>query len=439
MSSIGEKKTFFPVRLQSMNISQPTGMRAFIVIWLGQIVSLFGSAMTWFAFTLWVWQKTGHATALATVSFLSYLPGVLFMPVAGILVDRWPHKATLILSDFGTAAATLTVLALYLSNRLEIWHVYTLSLLAGLFTAFQYPAYMAATTALVPENKFANAQGMIGLAQSASGIFAPMIAAALLPFMGMDGIMKIDLITFLIAFSTLLWIKFPPHIKPKPDPEKQISLPLELSLGFRVIFSTPTLRALTILFIAANFFLAIGATLLAPTILSHTGNNELILAAILSAGAFGGIAGGGILSIWGGPKRRENGILIGGAAACLIGISLFGLARGVIVWTVASFFFSFFEPFVEGDNAAIWQSKVETGMQGRIFSARQLLTQIPYLLGVIGSGWLAEAGISKLTGTQNGIHLSMTLVFAGVFGAAIFLSGYFYSPIRAIDAPKGDA
>lgn len=125
--------------------------------------------------------------------------------------------------------------------------------------------------------------------------------------------------------------------------------------------------------------------------------------------------------------------MLGGVAACLIGISLFGLAGSVLVWSLASFFFSFFEPFVEGNNTAIWQSTVEPGMQGRVFSARQLLTQIPYLLGMASSGWLAELGIARFTGTQNGIHLSVTLLLAGIAGAMIFLLGYFTPSIQHAD------
>jgi MFS transporter, DHA3 family, macrolide efflux protein len=65
-------------------MKRSAGMQAFVVIWSGQVISLLGSAMTWFAFTLWVWQKTGQASALATVSFLVFLPSLLFMPIAGV-------------------------------------------------------------------------------------------------------------------------------------------------------------------------------------------------------------------------------------------------------------------------------------------------------------------------------------------------------------------
>lgn len=408
-------------------------MQAFVVIWSGQVISLLGSAMTWFAFTLWVWQKTGQASALATVSFLVFLPSLLFMPIAGAMVDRWEHKQTLMLSDMGSAFATLVALLLYHFDVLAIWHIYLLSLLVGFFTAFQYPAYIAATTTLLPKTEYARAQGMIGLAQSSSKIFAPMLAAAFLPSIGMAGIMTVDLLTFLLAFSALLWIKIPPRTTPEPAHPTGAGFFHDVAYGFRYIFAHPTLRSLSVLFIAANFFLAIGATLLAPTILSYTANDESALATILSVGAVGGIVGGGLLSIWGGPKRRVHGILLGGVSACLVGISLFGLARSVLMWAVASFFFSFFEPFVQGSDTAIRQSIVRKDVLGRVFSAQQLLTQIPYLIGVGSSGWLAEYGMARFVGNEGGLHLSVSLVAAGIFGAVIFLSGYAFPSIRYAD------
>ncbi len=75
-----------------MQKTRPTGMTAFTVVWIGQVVSLLGTAMTGFALTIWAWQITGEATALALVGFFAFAPIVLMSPVAGALVDRWNRK-----------------------------------------------------------------------------------------------------------------------------------------------------------------------------------------------------------------------------------------------------------------------------------------------------------------------------------------------------------
>lgn len=398
-------------------------MRGFTVIWLGQIVSLLGSAMTWFAFTIWAWEKTGKASALATISFFVFLPAVLLTPVAGALVDRWNRKLVMLLSDFATALGTLTILLVYTFGDLQIWHIYVVGIVAGFFTAFQYPAYAAAVTTMLSKEDYARAEGMLGSARALSGILAPIFAAALLGWIGLNGIMLIDLVTFLFAFGTLILIHIPQPKQTAVGLQSKGTLLQEILFGFRYIRAKQSLRSLTNLFMLAYVFIAIGATLIAPLVLSLTQNNESALAAVQSTGAVGGIVGSGILSLWGGTRRRIHNILIGGAGASLLGILWLGMGGGILFWAIGSFFFAFFEPFVEGGNLALWQSKVEADVQGRVFSARQLLVQVPYLFGTLLAGYLAEA-----------ITISSVLIFAGIAGALVFLCGYLFSGVRDAEA-----
>lgn len=394
-------------------------MRGFTLIWLGQIVSLLGSAMTWFAFTIWAWEQTGKASALSTISFLTFLPAVLLTPVAGVLVDRWNRKFVMLLSDFATALGTLAVFLIYTFGDLQIWHIYVVGIIAGFFTAFQYPAYAAAVTTMLSKEDYVRAEGMLGSAYAFSGILAPIFGAALLGWIGFGGIMVIDLTTFLCAFGTLILTHIPQPKQSEVGLQSKGTLWEETLFGFRYIAGRKSLLSLTSLFMLAGVFIAIGSTLIAPLILSLTQNNESALAAVQSTGAVGGIVGGVILSLWGGTRRRIHGVLLGGAGACLLGILWLGMSHVILFWAIGSFLFSFFEPFVEGSNLAIWQSKVEADVQGRVLSARQLLVQVPYLLGILVSGYLAEIAA-----------ISTVLIFAGLAGALVFLFGYFSTRLR---------
>jgi len=400
-------------------MSKQEGMRGFTIIWLGQIVSLLGSAMTWFAFTIWAWEKTGKASALATISFFAFLPTVLLTPVAGALVDRWDRKLVMLLSDFATALGTLTIFLIYTFGDLQIWHIYMIGIVAGFFTAFQYPAYAAAVTTMLSKEDYARAEGMLGSARALSGILAPIFAAALLGWIGLNGIMLIDLVTFLFAFGTLIPIHIPQPKQTSVGLQSKGTLLQEILFGFRYIRERQSLLSLTNVFMLAGIFLAIGATLMAPLVLSLTQNSESALAAVQSTGAVGGIVGSVILSLWGGTRRRIHNVLIGGAGACLLGIFWLGVSSTILFWAIGSFFFAFFEPFVEGGNLAIWQSKVEADVQGRVLSARQLLVQIPYLLGILLAGYLAEA-----------VTVSTVLILTGIAGALVFLLGYSSARVR---------
>jgi MFS family permease len=409
-------------------MSKQAGMRRFVVIWLGQIVSLLGSAMTWFAFTIWAWEKTGKASALANISFFAFLPTVLFTPVAGAFVDRWDRKLVMLISDLATALGTLAILLVYVFGNLQIWHIYVVGILAGFFTAFQYPAYAAAVTTLLSKEDYARAEGLLGSGRALSGILAPIFAAALLGWIGLSGIMLFDLLTFLFAFGTLILSHVPQPKRTEVGLRSKGSLWQETLFGFRYIGERPSLVSLTGLFMLAGVFLAIGATLISPLVLSLTQNNEAALAAVQSTGAAGGVAGGVVLSLWGGTKRRVHNILLGGMGACLLGILWLGMSYAILFWAIGSFFFAFFEPFVEGGNLAIWQSKVEADVQGRVFSARQLLVQTPYLFGILLAGYLAEAST-----------LSSVLILAGIAGALVFFFGYLSYSVRNAETLLPDA
>ncbi|WP_238360984.1 hypothetical protein [Iningainema tapete] len=67
-------------------------MKTLIIIWLGQMISIIGSSMTGFAFTIWVWELTGQATTLALFGFFTQIPQVFIAPTAGVIVDRWNRK-----------------------------------------------------------------------------------------------------------------------------------------------------------------------------------------------------------------------------------------------------------------------------------------------------------------------------------------------------------
>src|SRR5579871_6607292 len=147
-------------------MSRPSGMRAFLTVWFGQLVSLLGSAMTQFALTIWAYEKTKSATALALVTFFSFGPAILLSPLTGALVDRWNRKLMMMFSDIAGCISTSTVFILYTTGHLEIWHLYVAGALVGIFSTFQWPAYSAAITTMLPKNQYARASGMLGLADS---------------------------------------------------------------------------------------------------------------------------------------------------------------------------------------------------------------------------------------------------------------------------------
>jgi MFS family permease len=419
-------------------------MPAFTIVWIGQVISLLGTGMTRFALTIWAWEVTGSATALALVGFFSFGPIVLLSPVAGALVDRWNRKLVMMFSDLAAGLSTIAILLLFATNHLQIWHLYVAGAFAGAFESFQFPAYSAAVTMMLPKEQYARASGMLSLAGSASGIFAPMLAGVLLGVIGIAGIMTIDVITFLAAIGALLVVRIPQPPITELGRTGQGNLLQESAYGFRYIFERPSLLGLQLVFFTINLIATFGFTLLAPMILARTDNNEIVLGSVQSAGAIGGVAGGLLLSVWGGPRRKVHGVLLGMVLASLSGELLMGLGRGLYLWAAAAFFGSFFIPILNGSNQAIWQAKVAPDVQGRVFAVRRLIAQITAPVAMLLAGPLADhlfepamrSGGSLapvfggLVGTGVGAGMSLMFVIAGVLGAVAGLGGYAFSAVR---------
>jgi len=420
------------------------GMRAFGIIWIGQVISLLGTAMTNFGLTIWAYEKTGQATSLAMIGFFFVTPMVVLSPIAGAIVDRSNRRLMMMLSDLAAGLTTIVVFALYATGHLQIWHLYITAAISGAFQTFQWPAFSAAITVMLPKEQYGRANGMLELADSASGIFAPLLAGVLLGIIGLAGIMIIDIVSFSFAIGALLFVFIPQPERTEAGREGQGSIWKEAMYGFPYIFKRRSLLGLQLVFMVGNLFAGLAFTLLAPMILARTSSNEMVLGSVQSAGAIGGVVGGVAMSAWGGTKRKVHGVLGGWILGSLSGELLLGLGRDLPVWLVAGFLAAFFVPFINASNQAIWQAKVAPDVQGRVFATRRLIAWLVSPLARLIAGPLADkvfepamqeggtlAGtFGWLVGTGNGAGMALILVFCGLAAALVAVTGYATRAVR---------
>ncbi len=420
------------------------GMRSFSIIWFGQLVSMLGTGMSNFALSYWIYQETGEASALTWAIFAFIAPSILFSPVAGALVDRYDRKTIMIISDLAAGITTIWILFFLLNGHLDLWQIYAANVVAGIFNAFQFPAYSAAITLLLPKEQYARASGMISMADSGSQILAPVLAGALLAPIGLEGILIFDIVTFVFAIGTLMVIHIPKPEMSEDGRSGNGSLWQESLFGFRYIWRRPSLLGLQSVFFFLNFMAMFSFALLVPLILERTNNSVAMLATVQTIGAVGGLIGGLLLTVWGGPKRKVHGVLLGMVGASLLGQTLMGVGQSLAIWLVAAFCVNFFLPIINGSNQAIWQAKVAPDIQGRVFSVRRLIAQITAPLATAVAGPLADKfftpGMSEggalvdafswLVGTGSGAGIALMFVLSGLLGAAVALIAYTIPAIR---------
>lgn len=434
--------------VSSLPKNRPSGMLAFTVIWVGQMLSLLGTNMTGFALTIWTWQVTQQATAMALVGFFAFAPTVLVSPIAGALVDRYDRKKVMQVADLAAGLPTVAVLLLYVTGNLQIWHLFITGAVSGTFQSFHFPAYSAAVTMMVRKEQYGRANGMLAAAQFASMIFAPIVAAILLGIIGIAGVMMIDITTFLIAISMLFFVHIPRPPTTEAGRKGMGSIWKESFYGFRYIYERPSLLGLQLVFFSINLFGSFGNTVLNPMILARFPPNSPLgnqtLGSVQTAGGIGGLIGSILLTAWGGPKRKVHGVLGGMILISLFGGILLGLGQNIYIWVVTAFLSWVSLPIINGSNQAIWQAKVAPDVQGRVFATRLMIAQISIPIAMLLAGPLADLVFTPammpggslttlfggLMGTGPGVGMSLMLVISGILGILVGIVGYSVRVVR---------
>jgi MFS family permease len=408
------------------------GMRTFYIVWLGQLVSTFGSGLTAFAVGVWLFQQTGTVTPLALLLLFKTLPVIALSPFAGALVDRWDRRHVMLLADGVAAGTTILLALLFWGGRIERWQLYGLVALAAVAETLQVPAFLASVSLLVPEDQYGRAAGLAQVAQAVADILAPMLAGVLLVTIGVSGVLLIDFATFLVALATLMAVRFP-RVRPAPAAPGQNRLH-EFAAGLRAIATQRGLPTLLAFFMIVSFLGGLISALIQPLVLSFTTPQALGL--ILSVAGAGLLGGSLVLSAWGGPARRIDGVL----AFCLtFGLCVAAIGLRPVGWLVglAAFGAHFSAPFVNGLNQAIWQRAVDPAVQGRVFATRQMGTRAMQALAFVVAGPLADRLFEPLMGADGPLAVSLRALVGGGPGRGIGLIFTLAGLLTALTAVGG--
>ncbi|MFN6484876.1 MULTISPECIES: MFS transporter [unclassified Nostoc] len=388
-----------------------SSFRNFIIVWIGQFVSAMGSSMTSFALEIWVWEFTDQVTTLTLVGFYTLLPSIVITPISGVIVDRWNRKLLMIVGDSVAVGITIAIALLYLTNHLQVWHLYITGAITGIFNQLQSLAYSASVGLMIPPKHYSRASSMEFLSTYGAKIMAPAFAGYLYHVVGLVGISLIDILTFSFAIISVLLI----HIPQPPSTEVHSQHPeniwQELGFGWRYIQTHKSLLALLMTGMLFWFFHDVGGAVYTPMILARSGNNTLLLGSLASAAGIGGVMGALIMSAWGGSKHRVKGFLWGMVGAGL-SKTIFGLGNTAFVWIGAQFCSSLNFPLNGSSENAIWLSKVTPEVQGRVFAVRSLLFQIFSAIAYLIAGPLADK-VFEPAMKANG---QLAWLFGNIFG-----------------------
>jgi MFS family permease len=375
------------------------GIGVFLIVWFGQLVSLTGSGLTSFALGVWVYKSTGSVTQFSLILLSAMLPCILISPVAGALVDRWNRRWCMIVSDSGAGITTAVLALLLATGSLEIWHIYLAVSLSSVFKAFQLPAYTASTSMLIPKKYLPRASCVVRSGEACAQLISPLLAGVLLGIVKLQGVILIDLVTFLFALTTLLLVRFPNTKTAAVSEDGKASIWQDVVYGWTYIAVRPGLLVLLILFALDNFVTGVVEVLLTPLVLTFASVTEL--GTIQSIGGVGMVLGSLAMTIWGGPRSLICGIFAFDLFAHM-SILAFGLRTSLPLFAVLNFLFFFSIPIINGCCDAIFLRKVAPEVQGRVFATIKMIWMSCIPLAYVVAGPLAERIFEPLM-AKNGL------------------------------------
>ncbi|MCL2929821.1 MAG: MFS transporter [Trichodesmium sp. St2_bin6] len=425
-------------------------MQTFLFIWLGQVFSLLGSSLSEFALAVWVYQTTGSITHYALLSLFIHLPSIFISPFAGAMVDRWSRRQAMIVSDSITGVTALAIMFLVFSQQLQVWHIYIAVGISSVCNAFQWPAYISVIPQLVPQKHLSRANGMVQGAIATARILGPSIAGVLIIKIHLHGILLIDFSTYLLAFFTLLSVKFPrsqqQKIRRKVSIEK---LWQEVISGWNYVVVRTGLRQLTIFFGVIYLSAGILQVLFLPMVLSFASEKELGI--VMSVSGIGMLLGSVIVSLWGCSQRRIEGILvfvfIQGLCLCLGGL------KPAVIWAaVGGFGYLCSRAIVVSLNHTIWQQKVPQYLQGRVFSLQNMMEKFLLVITHLSAAPLVEfmfkplmsengilaSSVGRIIGVGDGRGIALLFVLMGLLNIGAVLVAYRAPQLRRVEIELND-
>jgi MFS family permease len=186
-----------------MTLFKSLTVRSFALLWSGQQLSALGDSIYRVALAWWVLEKTGSATAMSTIFIFASAPMVVFLLIGGVTVDRYPRARVMLLSDVLRGLLIGIVAVLAFAHRLEVWHIYLVSLLFGIAGAFFGPAYRAIVPEILSRDLLPSANGLMSMSLQLADIAGPALGALVVSKSGSPTAFTIDSLSFVISILCL--------------------------------------------------------------------------------------------------------------------------------------------------------------------------------------------------------------------------------------------
>jgi MFS family permease len=402
----------------------------FLLIWFGQFISIIGTGLSIFALGIYVYQQTSTTSSYVLIFMCVFLPPFLLKPYGGILADRYDRSLMMIFGDLGASLGLIFIFFLMLHGNIELWQIYLGISVSSIFTAFQEPAYKSLITDLLPEEQYAQASGLMQLANSAQYLISPFLAGILLTIIKIEFIFLIDIITLLIASSIVIWIR--KTLSGRKIEFTKSSFLAEFKEGVQAFSYNGGVVNLVITTMVILFFVGLLQSLFIPMLLNITTAKGAGISQSLCAS--GAIFGSLFIGLLGNKNKLVKTLYISLFISGIFFANL-GLSTNIVYVTLAGFMFFAALPFINTSIEVLIRKSIDNSKQGRVWSIISMITYLGSIMAFAAAGFLADKIFNPLLETNGSLvnsagrvigvgetrGIALMLVISGIMIAVIAL------------------
>ncbi|GAA1510281.1 MFS transporter [Sphaerisporangium rubeum] len=418
------------------------GVRTFTIVWCGQFVAVTSLTVLNFAAAFYFYDKY-PLPWLGIMFALPFIPFLVSSPFSGSFIDRWGVKRALLVSNIGGILLAASLVVPFLTGDFSVWHAFAVIMIVPILKSLLLPAIETSVTLLVPKRHIGRANGTRMLVNGLGAVLGPIAAGLLINAIGLGGIGLLVAVLLALAVLTVAAVRIPLATR-----QDAADSPARSSLAaFKEAWDQIKVRhgmvALMVFFGVVSFGIGFVEVLLPGLVLAFA--PETSLAAVLAVGALGMTLTGVAMTIWGGPRRRVNGMLgwtLLFAAAMVLG----GLRPNIVLIAVAAFVFLGTTSIIIGSFHTVLNTKVEPELLGRVMALKNVVYAGLLMLGNVTAGVLSGAlqplvgedqvrsrVVAALVGDGGNRGFALLMLAAGVVVALCTLYAYRHRRLNGLE------
>ena len=405
-------------------------LKQFYILWSTQSLSHLGSAMTSFALTLWLYDKTGSALSTAALRICTYAPYVVMSIFAGALSDKYDKKKTMLVCDVLAALTTVLVFVLYKTDTLSMWHLYAVNAVSGLMNTVQQPASEVANTLVVPKEHYQKTSALQSLSGSLVAIGSPLLAAAMYGLAGLDAVIAVDLATFAAAFlALLLFIRLPAVSRKTGKEEKVLKLARE---GLRFLKEHRLVLDVILFMSGVNLVASAFDAVLPALVIPQYGDS--VLGIVTSCSGIAMVLGSLLATVMPKPRNRVRVIYLTMLFSLGTENFLLAFSRSPVLWCAGQIIWWILVPVMSANQNVIMRSSIPVELQGRVYACRNTMQFFTIPIGLVLGGFMVDnvcepfmsvnssnSFLAMLFGSGKGSGAALMMFILGAAGVILCL------------------